>query len=246
MVDSKPDGPSAVGLDLSFPACRGLYGLPERACATTALSDTSGSEPYRLFNADVFAYSIGEPKALYGCVPMLLARSQRQPLLACFWNNASDSFIDILTEETTDVDNAAAAEDSYDSNASAGANHPKLALSPTKTAHFISEAGVIDLFVMLGPSVEEVYRQYAVLTGYPPLPPIFALGLHQSRWNYFSEDEVVEVDFGKLVVHYVVLSIYYGETVLRCKNKVYLPEFSIRLCLQSIVVGIARIGLIMG
>ena len=56
----------------------------------------------------------------------------------------------------------------------------------------------MDLFVMLGPSVADVYRQYAVLTGFPPLPPIFALGLHQSSSNYHSEDEVVEVDFGKL------------------------------------------------
>ena len=42
VVDSKPDGPSAVSLDLAFPASRGLYGLPERASLSTALADTSG------------------------------------------------------------------------------------------------------------------------------------------------------------------------------------------------------------
>ena len=107
---------------------------------------------------------------------MVLGRGKRQPFLACFWNNASDTFVDVVTDQVDD-----GVKDGY----------------PTKTVHFISESGVADLFVMLGPSVEDVYRQYAVLTGFPPLPPIFALGLHQSRWNYFSEDEVVEVDFGE-------------------------------------------------
>lgn len=194
VVDSKPDGPSAVSLDLAFPASRGLYGLPERASLSTALADTSGkggatsgSEPYRLFNADVFAYPIGSSKGLYGCVPMVLGRGKRQPFLACFWNNASDTFVDVVTDPVDDGEKDC---------------------SPTKTVHFISESGVADLFVMLGPSVEDVYRQYAVLTGFPPLPPIFALGLHQSRWNYFSEDEVVEVDFGYEVVGVPLDSIW--------------------------------------
>ena len=181
--DSKPDGPSAVGLDLTFPACRGLYGLAERACAS-ALSDTVGGEPYRLFNADVFAYRTGDPKGLYGSVPMLLTRGERQPLMACFWHNASDTFVDVLT-------GVESGEEEGDATAKTA--------TASKNVHFISESGVVDLFVMLGPSTEDVYRQYAVLTGFPPLPPIFALGLHQSRWNYFSEDEVVEVDFGKFM-----------------------------------------------
>ena len=119
-------------------------------------------------------------KGLYGSVPMVLARSKRQPLLACFWNNASDTYVDVASHR--------GAENSPFTEEQVGERH--------ENVHFISEAGIVDLFVMLGPTPDEVYRQYAVLTGFPALPPIFALGLHQSRWNYFSEDEVVEVDFG--------------------------------------------------
>ena len=187
--DTKPDGPSAVGLDLTFPACRGLHGLAERAF-DTALADTAGGEPYRLFNADIYAYPVNHPRGLYGSVPMVLARGARQPLLACFWHNASDTFVDVHT----DVRGGVVTDDEEKTS--------------TKNVHFISECGVVDLFVMLGPATEDVYRQYAVLTGFPPLPPIFALGLHQSRYSYLSEDEVVEVDFGRQLVGITGFNIF--------------------------------------
>ena len=33
----------------------------------------SGSEPYRLFNLDVFEYELNNPMALYGSIPLMLA-----------------------------------------------------------------------------------------------------------------------------------------------------------------------------
>lgn len=63
----------------------------------------------------------------------------------------------------------------------------------TKTAQFISEAGIIDVFVMLGPSAKETFSQYTKLTGVTNLPQLFSLGYHQCRWNYLTQDEVVEV-----------------------------------------------------
>ncbi|KAK9321844.1 family 31 glycoside hydrolase [Lipomyces orientalis] len=39
-----------------------------------------------------------------------------------------------------------------------------------------------------------VYSQYGLLTGFTSLPPIYALGYHQSRWNYNSEEDVLDVD----------------------------------------------------
>ena len=35
--------------------------------------------------------------------------------------------------------------------------------------------------------------QHAALTGVTPLPPLFALGYHQCRWNYKDEDDVAQV-----------------------------------------------------
>ena len=58
---------------------------------------------------------------------------------------------------------------------------------------WMSEAGVVDLFVLPGGSLASVYQQYAALTSFPSLPPFFALGYHQSRWNYLDEQDVAEV-----------------------------------------------------
>ena len=49
----------------------------------------------------------------------------------------------------------------------------------TTAAHFMSEAGIIDVFVMLGPTPSDVFTQYTKLTGVGNLPQMFTLGLHQ-------------------------------------------------------------------
>src|SRR5438105_6067422 len=41
-----------------------------------------------------------------------------------------------------------------------------------------------------GPSPREVVERYTELTGRTPLPPLWALGYHQSRWGYRSADEL--------------------------------------------------------
>ncbi|OHT00915.1 Neutral alpha-glucosidase AB [Tritrichomonas foetus] len=58
-----------------------------------------------------------------------------------------------------------------------------------RTARFVSETGYIDCFVFSG-THSEVTQSYAALTGRPPLPQIFSLGFHQSRWSYMNTKEV--------------------------------------------------------
>ncbi|MBW7857079.1 MAG: alpha-glucosidase [Leptonema sp. (in: Bacteria)] len=48
-------------------------------------------------------------------------------------------------------------------------------------------------FVIFSGSAAEILKSYAQLTGQPFLPPIWALGYHQSRWSYRSQDKVVDV-----------------------------------------------------
>ena len=48
----------------------------------------------------------------------------------------------------------------------------------------------IDLTVMPGPTPREVTRRFAARVGTGPLPPLWALGHHQSRWSYRNEKEV--------------------------------------------------------
>ena len=50
-----------------------------------------------------------------------------------------------------------------------------------------AEAGVLDLFLLPGPSPSDVAAQYAELTGGTALPQMFALGYHQCRWTYKDE-----------------------------------------------------------
>ena len=43
---------------------------------------------------------------------------------------------------------------------------------PEMDTHWISESGIIDAFVLLGPKPHDVFKQYAVLTGTTQLPPV--------------------------------------------------------------------------
>ncbi|CAG0904585.1 unnamed protein product [Cyprideis torosa] len=180
--DSKPHGPSAISLDASFPGAKEVYGIPEHA-DTFALKDTSGTDPYRLYNLDVFEYEIGNPMALYGSVPFMIALGNRGTAVGVFWHNPSETWVDISKDSSNVVTQIV----------SMMAGTEKI---PKVETQWISEAGIIDMFVLLGPGPKDVMRQYAALTGPTFLPPLWSLGLHNSRWNYNNEDDVRQVDAG--------------------------------------------------
>jgi alpha-glucosidase len=50
--------------------------------------------------------------------------------------------------------------------------------------------GELDYYVFAGPTPAATVEQLARLTGRPALPPLWALGYHQSRWGYGSDAEV--------------------------------------------------------
>lgn len=70
--DVKPLGPEAIALDFSFPGAENVYGIPEHA-DSLALKSTKSTDPYRLYNLDVFEYELNERMSLYGAVPVLYA-----------------------------------------------------------------------------------------------------------------------------------------------------------------------------
>ncbi len=51
----------------------------------------------------------------------------------------------------------------------------------------------LDLAIFPGPHPADVLRRFTARVGRNPLPPLWALGHHQSRWSYASEDEVRKV-----------------------------------------------------
>lgn len=53
--------------------------------------------------------------------------------------------------------------------------------------------GILDLFVFLGPTPENVVQQYTSVVGRSFMPPYWSLGFHISRWGYTTTEEVQDV-----------------------------------------------------
>jgi alpha-glucosidase len=57
-----------------------------------------------------------------------------------------------------------------------------------------SEGGQPDMYVIYGPTLPELTRKLQKLVGVTPLPPIWSLGYHQSKWGYAGHDDLLRVD----------------------------------------------------
>jgi mannosyl-oligosaccharide alpha-1,3-glucosidase len=176
-ADSKPNGPMSVGVDVSFPFSTHVYGIPEHA-STHALRATDGSEgnaneynqPYRLYNLDVFEYELDNPMALYGSIPFMISHGHESSSnvaasAGVYWNNPTETYVDIKKNKNRGIN--------------------------TK---WISESGLWDLSLIPGPTGKQVISGFTSLVGTQNLPPLFALGYHQCRWNYKDEADVYHVD----------------------------------------------------
>ncbi len=64
------------------------------------------------------------------------------------------------------------------------------------TSSFWAQGGQMNFYYLHGPSVAEVVRRFAQLTGVPELPPLWALGFHQCKWSYRTEKEVTDLAAG--------------------------------------------------
>uniref|UniRef100_A0A671RCK7 Neutral alpha-glucosidase AB n=1 Tax=Sinocyclocheilus anshuiensis TaxID=1608454 RepID=A0A671RCK7_9TELE len=182
-TDSKPNGPSSISLDFSLPGVEHVYGIPEHA-DTLKLKNTDGSDPYRLYNLDVFQYELHNPMALYGAVPVLISHSTDRTM-GIFWLNAAETWVDISSNTAGKTVFGKILDFVQVSNE-----------VPQTDVRWISESGLIDVFIMLGPKPADVFTQYASLTGTQSFPPLSALAYHQCRWNYNDQEDVKTVDQG--------------------------------------------------
>uniref|UniRef100_A0A8C4ZZK5 Glucosidase II alpha subunit b n=1 Tax=Gadus morhua TaxID=8049 RepID=A0A8C4ZZK5_GADMO len=182
-TDTKPNGPSAVSLDFSLPGVEHVYGIPEHA-ETLKLKTTDGGDPYRLYNLDVFQYELFNPMALYGAVPVMLAHNA-QRTTGIFWLNAAETWVDISSNTAGKTVFGKMLDYVQGSNE-----------TPQTDVRWISESGIIDVFIMLGPTPYDVFSQYASLTGTQAFPPLAGLAYHQCRWNYNDQEDVQAVDAG--------------------------------------------------
>jgi len=192
-TDSKPRGPESMAMDITFFGYEHVYGLAEHA-TSLSLKQTRGGEgnydqPYRLFNSDVFEYDLDSPMTLYGSIPFMQAH-KKESSTGIFWLSGAETWVDVIKSKST-------------------TNSLSLGLGghvDTQT-HWMSESGLLDLFVMMAPAPADVSRLYGELTGYSQLPQSFAIAYHQSRWNYISDEDVKDVDrtFDKHNIPYDVI-----------------------------------------
>ncbi|XP_019358783.1 PREDICTED: sucrase-isomaltase, intestinal [Gavialis gangeticus] len=72
-------------------------------------------------------------------------------------------------------------------------NAMDFALQPAPAVTYRTTGGVLDFYVFLGDTPEEVVQEYLKLIGQPSMPSYWSLGFQISRWNYGSLDEVKAV-----------------------------------------------------
>ena len=65
---------------------------------------------------------------------------------------------------------------------------------PDAVYTFGAPAPVLTFYVLTGPDLPSVVRQYTALTGRMPLPALWTLGYHQCRWGYRTD-----ADFQRLL-----------------------------------------------
>lgn len=157
--DSKPNGPEAVALDFAFPRAQILFGIPEHA-DSFALKSTLNGEPYRLYNLDVFEYELDNGMSLYGAIPVIYGQGP-ESTAGVYWQNPSETWVDIYNPNSEKN-----VLSSLVNMVSGSSEKDPLA------AHFMSESGIVDVFVLMGPTPLDTFKQYTDLTGTAPLPQV--------------------------------------------------------------------------
>lgn len=57
-----------------------------------------------------------------------------------------------------------------------------------------AESGQPEIWVIHGPDLKSLTRKFQKFVGTTPLPPLWALGYHQSRWGYAGEEDLRRLD----------------------------------------------------
>jgi len=166
-TDEQPRGPASIGGDFTFIGSNHVFGIPEHASDFNLKQTRNGG-----YDEPFRMFNLDVFEYILD-VPMALYGSipflvshSSEITTGVFWANAAETYIHIWP------------------------------LQNGKQTSFHSETGVLEAFVILGPSPSQVMQQYYHLTGYPQLPPLFAISYHQCRWNYNDMADVTAVNSG--------------------------------------------------
>jgi alpha 1,3-glucosidase len=75
-----------------------VFGIPERA-DTFLLKTTEKTDPYRLYNLDVFPHSVYEPEGLYGSIPYITTHTKEYDA-SVLWMNSAETWVDIFKQSS--------------------------------------------------------------------------------------------------------------------------------------------------
>lgn len=163
-VPNERDSMTTVKMDIKIPECVFLTGLPERS-SRIALADTEEDLYYHFYNIDMYKYKHLPYSGLYGFIPYLMSHSHGGEIISGFiWNNPSETFIGVKTVEEG------------------------------KEVIFLSENGIFDFSFWGARDFGSFYQKFQILIDKAPIPPLFSLGYHQSRFSYKSKDDVEKID----------------------------------------------------
>ena len=68
-----------------------------------------------------------------------------------------------------------------------------LANHSTRSVQFLCQRATLDVFLIGGRTPADILRGYRLLTGFPPMPPLWSFGIWMSRMTYFSASEVDDI-----------------------------------------------------
>lgn len=111
-----------------------------------------------MFNKDWFKHPINnEPLNLYASIPYVTSHTTVRDA-SVLWQNSAETW----------VENLATSKDE-------------------RMMNFMSVSGQIDFFLFgSSRSPKQMLKKLADLTGYAPLPPLYSLGFHFSKWTPLS------------------------------------------------------------
>ncbi|XP_026581645.1 maltase-glucoamylase, intestinal-like, partial [Pseudonaja textilis] len=72
-------------------------------------------------------------------------------------------------------------------------NAMDFALQPAPAVTYRTIGGILDFYVFLGNTPEQVVQEYLLLIGLPLMPSYWSLGFHICRWNYTDLNDVKDV-----------------------------------------------------
>ncbi|XP_050176741.1 maltase-glucoamylase-like [Myiozetetes cayanensis] len=72
-------------------------------------------------------------------------------------------------------------------------NSMDVTFQPTPALTYRTTGGILDFYVVLGPTPEEVVQEYTQLIGRPVLPPYWGLGFQLCRYGYENDSEIAQL-----------------------------------------------------